>query len=87
MFDCASQRQPKGLVDRILSFLGLGTKNKQRLYVATMDRAAALDDPATRKILSELPPHLLRDVGVSMPAPPRAESRPIDGEALRKHLW
>ena len=50
------------------------------------DRMAALDDPATRKALADLPAHLLRDIGVpdmrSTEAAPQQE-----GDALRRHLW
>ena len=49
------------------------------------DRMAALNDAATRRALAELPPHLLRDIGV---ADMRSDTAPLPtGEALRRHLW
>ncbi len=77
---------PGGLVQRLASVLGLRVTNKQTVSHRT-DRMAALDDPATRRALAELPEHLLRDVGVpSMGHPTLAPDAP-EGEALRRHLW
>ncbi|WP_246184786.1 hypothetical protein [Paracoccus aestuariivivens] len=75
------------LTDRILMLFGFGGRDKQDLYVTTSDRMAALDDPATRKALAELPPHLLQDIGVSGSAPQRGGTQSVDGEVLRKYLW
>ncbi|SIR14553.1 protein of unknown function [Paracoccus thiocyanatus] len=70
-----------GLTGRILAILRRRAVDKQTLCV---DRMAALDDPATRRALAHLPPHLLRDVGVDGPV---GSSARVEGEALRKHLW
>lgn len=79
--DYAPLRQPLGLATRLLTFLGLVTTDKSCLCA---DRMAALDDPATRKAIAHLPPHMLRDIGV--PGPSAASAR-VEGEALRRHLW
>lgn len=64
---------------------GLRRRDKPSLSQCR-DRMAALDDPATRRALAELPAHLLRDVGVADMRSDRAAPLP-DGEALRRHLW
>lgn len=75
-------RQPLGLVARILAAFGLPVADKPSL--CPTDRMAALDDPATRKALADLPPYLLRDVGVIGHVAP---DHPAEGDALRRHLW
>lgn len=49
-------------------------------------RGEALDDPRTRRALAHLPPHILRDIGVT---DNRADdAAPADeGDALRRHFW
>ncbi|MDF3854872.1 DUF1127 domain-containing protein [Paracoccus sp. P2] len=51
-----------------------------------LDRMAALDHPATRRALADLPEHLLRDIGVT-DTRSDAATPSQDGEALRRHLW
>ncbi|KRW94734.1 DUF1127 domain-containing protein [Paracoccus sp. MKU1] len=51
-----------------------------------IDRMAALDHPATRKALADLPEHLLRDIGVADTRSDTA-SPSQEGDALRRHLW
>lgn len=67
----------------LFRFFGLQPRDKQGLSVSH-DRMSALDDPHTRRVLAQLPAHVLRDIGVVelRPAAP-----PVAGEALRKHLW
>ncbi|MFH5773849.1 hypothetical protein ACHFJ0_06305 [Paracoccus sp. NGMCC 1.201697] len=85
MFASDFTRQPRGLADRLLMLLGFRKAGDPCLRNVVTDRYAALDDPVTRKALADLPPHLLRDVGVSVDTPDR--SQPVEGEALRKYLW
>lgn len=85
MFASAPNRQPHGLADRLLTLFGLGGRNKPTLCVSATDRFTALEDPVTRKALAELPPHLLRDIGVSIETPDHGSA--TEGDALRKHLW
>lgn len=82
-----ANRQPYGFAARILTFFGLQKQNKPTLYVCEGDRFAALDDPATRKALSGLSPHLLRDVGVHTERTDHGLGQPVEGEALRKYMW
>jgi len=84
MFDNIISRQPMGLAGRLLSLIGLGDRGASKCTAIEPDRFAALDDPATRKALSDLPPHLLRDIGVSATA---AALEEVEGSALRKYLW
>lgn len=51
-----------------------------------LDRMAALDNPATRKALADLPEHLLRDIGVA-DTRSDAAAPSQEGDALRRHLW
>ncbi|WP_134679833.1 DUF1127 domain-containing protein [Paracoccus ravus] len=85
MFASATKRQPHGLADRLLTLIGLREQIKPNQCVSETDRFAALDDPATRKALAELPPHLLRDVGVNVEQP-RHDMMQV-GDSLRKYLW
>ncbi|MTH64639.1 hypothetical protein GL284_10175 [Paracoccus sp. DK608] len=78
----ATERQTTGFAERILMLLGLGKTDKQTLCT---DRMSALDDPATRQALAGLPEHILRDVGVISAAPDKVT--PVEGQALRDHLW
>ncbi|MBD9525641.1 hypothetical protein [Paracoccus sp. PAR01] len=86
MFASATNRQPQGFADRLLTLIGLRERDKPTLCVSETDRFAALDDPATRKALSVLPPHLLRDIGVNTPDDGH-HGQPVEGDALRKYLW
>lgn len=81
-----STRPPMGFAARILAAFGYSAADKASL--CTSDRMAALDDPATRKALADLPQHLLRDIGVIGHALPDGPAEdPSGGEALRRHLW
>jgi hypothetical protein len=51
------------------------------------DRMAALDHPATRKALADLPSHLLRDIGVADMRSEAGTAPLQEGDALRRHLW
>ncbi|SMO91962.1 hypothetical protein [Paracoccus laeviglucosivorans] len=79
----ATERQTIGFADRLLMLLGLKTTDKQTLCA---DRMSALDDPATRQALADLPEHLLWDIGVISAAPDKV-MKPVEGEALRRHMW
>jgi hypothetical protein len=81
----ATNGQAAGLVDRLLTLIGLRGQDKPTQCVVETDRFAALEDPVTRKALSELPPHLLRDIGVHMETPGHGPA--VEGDALRKYLW
>ena len=61
--DLASTTQT-GLFRRLSAMLGFTAANKQGVSCRT-DRMAALNDPATRRALAELPPHLLKDIGLT----------------------
>ncbi|MFC3528441.1 hypothetical protein ACFOMH_09665 [Paracoccus mangrovi] len=75
-----------GLFGRIAQTLGLRQNDKQPLS-SRYDRMQALDDRETRRAIANLPPHLLRDIGVL--GGRRVDSRhpTPEGEALRRHLW
>lgn len=77
-----SARQPLGFVARILAAFGRPVRDKPTL--CNTDRMAQLDDPATRKALAGLPPHLLRDIGIIGHVDAHTA---VDGDALRRHLW
>ena len=51
-----------------------------------MSRAEALDDPATRRILANLPEDLRRDLGLDA-APNPSQPQRMVGDALRRHLF
>lgn len=81
---CLPTRQPHGLIAGLLAAFGLAATDKPSLCAP--DRMAALDDPATRKALADLSPHLLRDIGVT--AQGRTKGPDGDGDgALRRRLW
>ena len=84
MFAHAPIRHPLGLANRLLRAIGL---HRPDPHPAATDRFAALDDPATRKALKDLPAHLLWDIGVSDSTPGHDCSQTPEGEALRKYLW
>ena len=79
-YDNTPIRRPWGLADRLMMLLGRRAHDNFRCQ----DRMAALDDPATRHALKDLPDHILRDIGAEVHASTRAD---VEGEALRKHLW
>lgn len=79
-------RAPSGLFRRLSNLLGFDAVDKQSLSRCA-DRMTALDDPATRRALADLPPELLLDIGVRdlshhLPMPELP-----DGDALRRHMW
>lgn len=86
--DFAEIRQPQGLVTRIMTFLGLRPVDKSSLCE---DRMSALDHPATRRAIANLPPHMLRDIGAvdaaPHPKPARTAASQIPGQSLRDHSW
>lgn len=89
MFRDLATATPTGLFRRLAAMLDLRSVNKQALSCCT-DRMAALNDPATRRALAELPPHLLRDVGVvdqGQHEPGADLTTQPPGEALRNHMW
>lgn len=51
-----------------------------------MSRAEALDDPATRRILANLPQDLRHDLGLDA-APNPSQPQKLVGDALRRHLF
>ena len=75
-----------GLFRRLSALLGLAGTNKQALSCST-DRMSALNDPATRRALAELPAHLLLDIGVRDQRHSEPRTDAPEGEALRNHLW
>ncbi|CAM3350077.1 protein of unknown function [Paracoccus aminovorans] len=81
----AYNRQVSPLPGLIRLVLGVLRRDKPTLSVCP-DRMAALDDPATRKALADLPAHLLRDIGVPDMRSTEA-APPQEGDALRRHLW
>lgn len=81
-YHLATERQATGLAARFLALFGLKMTNKQTLCV---DRMAALDDPATRRALADLPAHLLLDIGAVSAAPGKTPE--VEGAALRHHMW
>lgn len=82
--DFAEIRQPQGLATRLMTFLGLRPRDKSCLCE---DRMAALDHPATRRAIANLPPHMLRDIGAVDAAPRPQTTRDVPGQALRDHSW
>lgn len=87
MFAEITKRRPHGLADRLLTAIGFRRRPDALINRCAPDRFAALDDPATRKALSKLPPHLLRDIGLNDSAPEHGYDLPAEGDALRKHFW
>lgn len=81
--DLANPLRQRRLGLGLFRFFGLEPRDKQGLSVCR-DRMSALDDPQTRRAIAGLPAHLLRDIGV---VELRSDPAPIEGEALRKHLW
>ena len=76
-----------GLFGRIAQTLGLRQNDKQPLS-SRYDRMQALDDRETRRAIANLPPHLLRDIGVPGGDRQQDDRHPTpEGEALRRHLW
>lgn len=51
-----------------------------------MSRSEALDDPATRRILAELPDELRRDLGLDVIAQTQHPEKLV-GDALRRHSF
>ena len=88
MFRDLATTTQTGLFRRLSAMLGFTAANKQGVSCRT-DRMAALNDPATRRALAELPPHLLMDIGVVSQAHCErgTATTPPDGEALRRHMW
>ncbi len=88
MFRDLATTTQTGLIRRLSVLLGFAVANKQTVSCRA-DRMAALNDPATRRALAELPPHLLMDVGVVSQAHRETgtATTPPDGEALRRHMW
>lgn len=75
-----------GLFGRIAQTLGLRQNDKQPLSTC-YDRMQALDDRETRRAIANLPPHLLRDIGVLGYRREDSRHPTPEGEALRRHLW
>lgn len=82
--DFAEIRQPQGLVNRLMTVLGVRPRDKSCLCE---DRMEALNDPATRRAIAGLPAHMLRDIGALDAAPHQQPVRHVPGRALRDHSW
>ena len=83
--DLASTTQT-GLFRRLSVMLGFAAADKPAISPCP-DRMSALNDPATRRALAELPAHLLLDIGVRDQRHSEPRTDAPEGEALRNHLW
>lgn len=83
--DLATATRP-GLFRRLATMLGRWSDDKQTVS-CSLDRMSALNDPATRRALAKLPPHLLRDVGTVDQGRHEPATDTPEGEALRRHMW
>lgn len=81
----ATERRTIGFVERLFTLLGLMRQDKQTICMTKVDRMAALDDPATRRALADLPQHVLKDIGIVQASPRKTLT--VEGDDLRRHMW
>lgn len=86
MFRDISTPVQTGLFRRLSAMLGFATADKPAISPCP-DRMSALNDPATRRALADLPPHLLVDIGVRGQSRFEPQTNAPEGEALRNHMW